>query len=149
MAINERAALGRKLLANAARITEGFQFFSDWLISAPDMLQDKLVTVQVGTDGRASAIHLPYGRVDIHYQVSRIGDEPVGKVLFVKPSDALHSKPLILKQVVIETAGYVYFDSAVQENAFEWNSNDQLVPRNLIRLAYDLAIEWADAPTSD
>ena len=149
MAIDERAALGRKMLAHATRLQEGFQFFSDWLLAAPGKIHEKLVTVQKGADGRASAIDLPFGRVDVYYQFSRNGDEPVGQILFVKPTDALPARPIILKKVVIDAAGYVYFDSPENANAFEWNSQDELIPRNLIRLAYELAIEWTDAPAID
>lgn len=149
MALNERAALGRKLLANAAKITESFQFFSDWLVDAAEKIQDKLATVEKGADGRASAIDLAYGRIDIHYRYTRGGEEPEGRILFVKPSDGLQSKPIILKQIVIDAAGYVYFDEAHKDNAFEWNSNDELIPRNLIRLAYELAIAWTDAPLTN
>ncbi|MES2242130.1 MAG: hypothetical protein V4639_04580 [Pseudomonadota bacterium] len=136
----DRMKIGRRALTAAPNMAARAQAFHAWMIKAADTVQPKHVTTVVEGD-RVVALLTPVGRFELAEELSRVGDELFTRVVFFRAATALRETPEEIYTVRVLADGAAHFGSTEIDHFELDDYQDDWLPRNMIRLAYELA--WA------
>ncbi len=147
MSVNpqERIALGRKLVVAAPRLRECLAAFHKWLPVAASRVREPQIALIVEGD-RIVAVDTPLGRLSVTEEFARRDEQLVALVVFYRPAGDLLAQPRRLYAVELRQDHMAYFDPPEPANEFDWNHDeDTWSARNVLRLAYELAISCSES----
>lgn len=135
----DRITLGRRLQVAAPRLLESAKTFYEWLPDAASKCADNVVKPTI-EDGRLVSVGHPLGSFETHEEFVREGDDLWMWVVFCKPASALRDRPLPIYVVRIHDDN-AFFGHGADAPQFERDFvSDAWLPRNILRLGYELAI---------
>lgn len=138
--MRDRMNVGRRMLGAAPKLAERVGAFHVWMITAAQEVEQKHVTPVV-EDGRVVAVQTALGRFEVAEEFARLELELMARIVFFRAPNALRKDPLEVYSVRVFADGAVHFGSGPGPDHFEMDDwRDGLLPRNMIRLAYELAV---------
>lgn len=144
----DRIALGKDLIVSARRLKERLGAFHRWLPDAVNELGESPV-VPITQGERVAALDTEFGRIVVVDELTRRNGALVALVVFYRPADEIYMRPQRLYAIELRDDYTAHFDPAERGNEFEVNPRtDAWMPRNVLRLGYELAIACS-APRLD
>lgn len=135
----ERMNIGRKVLAEAPKLIERVDTFHAWMIAAAQEVQAKLITPVV-EGGRVAALQTQVGRFEVAEEIVRVEAELMVRIVFFRAPTALRRDPQEVYAVRVLSDGTAHFGAGPDPDHFDLGDwQDSWLPRNMIRLAYELA----------
>lgn len=138
--IRERMNIGRRMLGAAPKLSERVGAFHTWMAAAAQEVEPKHLTPLV-EDGRVVALQTPIGRFDVAEELARVDLELIARVVFFRAPTVLRREPEEVYEVRVFADGAAHFGAGPNPDQFECDDwQDGWLPRNMIRLAYELAV---------
>jgi hypothetical protein len=139
-------SLGRRILNAASEVAENLDIFHKWVPEASAEVQGAQMT-PVMADGRLVAVDSPFGRIEVAREFTRVGDVLFARIIFFEPPTGLRKEARELYSIRIFDEG-AHFGPGPDPDHFDWDPNrDRWMPRNWLRISYELAVA-ATAPRS-
>lgn len=137
--IREQMNIGRHMLGTAPKLAGRVGAFHTWVVAAAQQVEPKHIAPLV-EDGRVVALQTPIGRFDMVEELARVQLELMARVVFFRAPTVLRRDPEEVYVVRIFSDGAAHFGSGPEPDQFELDDwGDSWLPRNMIRLAYELA----------
>lgn len=137
--IRERMNIGRYMLGAAPKLADRVAAFHTWMIAAAQEVEPKHITPLV-EDERVVALQTPVGRFDVAEELARVQSELMVRVVLFRAPTVLRREPEEVYVVRIFSDGAAHFGAGPDPDQFEFDDwQDSWLPRNMIRLAYELA----------
>jgi hypothetical protein len=134
----ERTNIGRRMLRAAPKLAERVGAFHTWLVAAAQQVEAKHIAPLV-EDGRVVALQTPVGRFEMAEELARLELELMARVVFFRAPTVLRREPQEIYEVRIFSDGAAHFGAGPDPDPFEVDDwQDGWLPRNMIRLAYEL-----------
>lgn len=137
--MRDRMNVGRRMLGAAPKLAERVAAFHAWMIAAAQEVEPKHVTPVV-EGGRVVAVQTPLGRFEVAEELARVELELMARIVFFRAPTALRKDSQEVYSVRVFADGAAHFGSGAGPDHFEMDDwQDGWLPRNMIRLAYELA----------
>jgi hypothetical protein len=131
--------IGRRMLAAAPKLAERLGAFHAWMVAAAQAVEQKHIVPIVEND-RAVAVQTPVGRFEVAEELARLDSELFAKIIFFRAATPLRADPEEVYAVRVFADGAAHFGAGPGPDHFELDDwQDAWLPRNIIRLAYELA----------
>lgn len=142
--VQDRVALGRRLIVSAPKLQERIAVFHRWLPAAVAKVREPQIAPVIEGE-RVVALDTPLGRVAVAEEFGRRDDQLVALLVFYRPAGGLLAQPRRLHAVELRQDHMAYFDPPEPANEFDWDhGEDTWSARNVLRLGYELAIACSD-----
>ena len=142
--VQDRVALGRRLVVSAPKLKERIAAFHRWLPEAVAKVRAPQIASVVEGD-RVVAVDTPLGRLSLAEEFVRRDDRLVARMVFYKPAGGLLAEPRPVYAVELREDHMAYFDPPEPVNEFDWDHDtDAWSARNALRLGYELAIACSE-----
>jgi len=137
--MRDRLNVGRRMLGAAPKLAERVGAFHAWMVAAAQQMEQKHLTPIV-EEGRVVAVQTPLGRLEVAEELGRVELELMARIVFFRAPTALRKDPQEVYAVRVFADGATHFGEGPDADHFELDDwQDAWLPRNMIRLAYELA----------
>jgi hypothetical protein len=137
--MRERMNVGRRLLGAAPKLAARVGAFHAWMISAAQEMEPKHVMMVV-EDGCVVAVQTPLGRFEVAEELARVELELMARIVFFRAPTALRKDPQEVYSIRVFADGATHFGPGPDPDDFDLDDwQDGWLPRNMTRLAYELA----------
>lgn len=131
--------IGRRMLAAAPKLAERVGAFHSWMVAASQAVEQKHIAPVVENE-RVVAVQTPLGRFEVAEELARVDTELFAKIVFFRAATPLRPDPKEVYAVRVFADGAAHFGAGPGRDQFELDDwQDGWLPRNMIRLAYELA----------
>jgi hypothetical protein len=138
--VQDRVALGRRLIVSAPKSKERIAAFHRWLPEAVAKVREPQIAPVVEGD-RVVALDTPLGRLSLAEEFAMREDRLVARLVFYQPAGGLLAEPRRIYAIELREDHMAYFDPPEPANEFDWDHDvDAWSARNALRLGYELAI---------
>jgi hypothetical protein len=138
--VQDRVALGRRLIVSAPKLKERIAVFHRWLPEAVAKVREPQIAPVVEA-GRVVALDTPLGRLSLAEEFAMREDQLVARLVLYRPAGGLLAEPRRVYTIELREDHMAYFDPPEPANEFDWDHNeDAWSARNALRLGYELAI---------
>jgi len=120
-------------------LIERVDTFHAWMISAAQEVQPKHITTVV-EGGRVAALQTTVWRFEVAEEIVRVDAALMARIVFFRAPTALWRDPQEVYAVRVLSDGTAHFGAEPAPDHFDLGDwQDSWLPRNMIRLAYELA----------